>query len=642
MFKALLVKELREKALIAAFGLGLMVVFLAAFLIYGNSLDFRDFIPAGFLIVFFPFLGLMLGAAAFESEFRNSSWAYLLSRPVRKETIWLAKLSALLSVLAGFWLIFAGLMAVVPRLGEVVSGYRLSELLEPGLAFFPLILLSSLFYFSVAFSLSLLSERQFGLVFGSLFLGLIVQGVLSYFAFQAGGRGLMSHAGRFPGLEAFKLALVLSSLAFLGASLLTFLKADFSQPKKKARSLTTYSVLFLALAWLLSAAWPTVRPGPREEIESVIDGPSGETFFCTTKGLYRYSVTGAGMRKIVRWHDTRAAVVGGDKVLYADGWDLPEGPSLRVVNGDGSGKRILAGGAGRSDPPAFMWIEDFTLSPDGKTAVFVFEQVDEMSPRSAKKSIASVRTDGSGLTGLPNLNPELAGDAKGHSWVRIVAWLESPDRLLLRGQNQTGATSLWLYDLTSGVQSRLFDNPRPGLYVPAPRGNAVLLLSRKDVADPVDVSLLDPAKGETASVMTVVSPGSTIWSSVRSPVWSRNGDKVAFLVQRDGGFLTPAVYLLKEHRLVMPDDVRVQGSPAPFSSLGWTAGGLRLVLTIPGERSLRILGPDLSVRTTMAVPGSIGADFYAWPVDDAIFVLDFTKEAIWRLDLKTEKWRKIW
>lgn len=641
MFKALLIKEWREKALIVAFGLGLMVIFLAAFLIYGSNLDFRDLIPAGFLLIFFPFLGLILGAAAFESEFRSSSWAYLLSRPVRKDTIWLAKLSALLSIMAGFWLVFVGLMAVVPHLGQAVSGYGFTDNFRPGLAFFPLILLSSVLYFSVAFSLSILSERQFGLVFGSLFIGLIVQGVLSYFAFQAGARGLMTHAGLFPGLEAFKLALVLSSLAFLGASLITFRKADFSQPKRKAWSLAKYAVPFLAMAWLLAAAWPAVRPGPTETIESGIDIVNGEAFFSTTKGIYRYSIADDRLRKIVR-AEYPHSVVGADKILYIAGPDLPGRDLLRAVNTDGSGKRILAGGAGPGDPLNLTWIEDFALSPDGKTAVFVFKPVDETTPRSAKKSLASARTDGSGLTRLPDFDPERAGDAKGYFWVRIVAWLESPDRLLLRGQTQTGVTSLWLYDLTSGVQARLFDNPMPGLYVPAPRGNAVLLISRKDAADPIDVSLLDPAKGETVSIMTVVSPGSTIWSSVRSPVWSRNGDKVAFLVPRAGGFLIPAVYLLKEHRLVQINDVRAQDSQEHSPSLGWTAGGRELVQTIPQEHLLRIIGPGLSVRATMAVPASISTDFGAWPADGAILVSDYAKQAVWRLDIKTEKWKKIW
>ncbi len=59
MFKALLVKECKDKAPIAAFGLGLKVVFLTAFLILGDNPDLRDLIPVGFL----PRFSLYRGAS---------------------------------------------------------------------------------------------------------------------------------------------------------------------------------------------------------------------------------------------------------------------------------------------------------------------------------------------------------------------------------------------------------------------------------------------------------------------------------------------------------------------------------------------------------------------------------------------------
>jgi ABC-type transport system involved in multi-copper enzyme maturation permease subunit len=144
MFKTLLIKEWKDKALLTAFGLGIMGLMLASFLLFGNDQDLRELIPATFLIFFFPVIGAMLGAGAFESEFRDGAWTYLLSRPVRKETIWSAKLAALLSILAGFWLVFIGLMAVVPGLGDVIAGFNLPKIVGSGLSLFPLILLSLL------------------------------------------------------------------------------------------------------------------------------------------------------------------------------------------------------------------------------------------------------------------------------------------------------------------------------------------------------------------------------------------------------------------------------------------------------------------------------------------------------------------
>ena len=641
MFKTLLVKEWKDKAPIAVFGLALEAIFLAAFLILGDNRDLRELIPGGFLLVF-PFMGLILGAGAFEAEFRDGAWAYLLSRPVRKETIWLAKLSALLSVLAGLWLVFIGLMAVVPGLGDVVLGFRLPEMLESGLAFFPLILLSSLFFFSIAFSFSILTEKQLGLVLGCFLLGFVLEGLLSFFAFQAGGREMLMRSGLFPWLDVFVLALVLSSLAFLAGSLVTFLKSDFSQPKVKAKALAKWCLLFLAAAWALSAAWPAVRPGPKEEFDAGIDVSGDEAVLSTNRGLYRYDLDKDKFKRVIRWRSEYPdSVTGGGKVLYVLGYDRPEGPTLRVANMDGSGKRLLVGGGGQGGTQVYSWFQSIRLSPDGKTAVFLYEEISDTSPREHKMSLASIGTDGTGLKKLAPLDPGLAGNGVVYSWGHILAWLESPDGLLILARSQRGASGLWRYDLSSGAQTKLFESPGPASFVPDPAGKSALSFSRKDRLSPMEVSLLDLATGTLTPVMTVERPKGSIFSSIVSPVWNRDGDKVAFLVRQDKDSLTPAVYLVRERRLVSPDDERVQEF-RESASLGWTADGSKLVLADPERHSLRIMGPDLALKKTMAVPASIHAGFTAWPAGDAVLLADYANVAVWRLDLKTEKWKKIW
>jgi len=647
MFRTLLIKEWKEKALIALFGLGLMAVLLAAFLIFGDSRDLRELIPAGFLIIFFPFIGLILGAGAFESEFRNGAWAYLLSRPVRKETIWLAKLTALLSILAGFWLVFIGLMAVVPGLGQVVAGYKFPDILEAGLEFFPLILLSSVLYFSVAFSLSILSEKQLSLVFGSLFLGFALQGLLSYFAFQAEGRDLLSRAGLFPWIDAFKLALVLSSLAFLGASLLSFRKADFSQPKKKAASLAKYSLLFLALAWLLSAAWPAVRPGPKEEINSGIEVMGGEAFFSTTRGLYRYDSALDKLKRIARWISNYSDfVIGGGKVLYSAGTRTGEGPPLRVMNADGSGKTLLEGGE-QNIPPINLFYQGFKFSPDGKTAVIVAQDLEGTSFTTYKKSLWSIRTDGTGSKKLPPLESALAGGKKEYSWLGINAWLSSSDRLLLMSRPQEAPVGVWTYNLATGAQARLFEGPRLGHCSVSPSIDVALIVHEPEIKGPIELSFLDLASGGVVPVMTVDSAPGSIWFSVMEIVWNRKGDRAAFLVQNSPGVFTPAIYVLPERRVIMPEDVKLEGPPTLRPSLVWI-GDEKLMVGIPKERSVRILGPGLAGEKTISVPDFIDERFALYTAGDAVLLQDFGNDpswrpaSIWRLDLKTEKWKKIW
>jgi ABC-type transport system involved in multi-copper enzyme maturation permease subunit len=646
MFKTLLIKEWKERTLVALFGLGLMIVLLAAFLILGDSRDFRDLIPAGFLFIF-PFLGLILGAGAFESELRNDSWAYLLSRPVRKETIWLAKLTALMSIMAGFWLVFLGLMAAVPSLGEVVAGYRFPEVFEAGLEFLPMILLSSVFYFSIAFSLSILSERQFSLVFGSLFLGFALQGVLTYFAFLAEGRGLLSHAGRFPWLDAYKLALVLSSLAFLGASLITFRKADFSQPKRKAVSLAKYSLLFLALAWLLAAAWPAVRPGPKEELSYGMDVVGSDAFFSTTRGLYRYDVARDKVSRLVRgpFFDNGRYVIGGGKILYTIFKPKDADFVLHVMNIDGSGKRQVLGD-GKDEALIPAWFNGFALSPDGKTAIILHEQVEKPSRRGIyRRTIWSVRIDGTGFKKLPPLDPVLAGNGKEHSWLWIVAWPATSGGLLLRAGSAEGGAGLWTYDPATGAQARLFEGPRVATGPVSPGGDALVIAHRAEVKGPLEILLLDIPSGEKTSVMKIESPEASTWG-IANAVWSRTGDRVAFLVRKGRGVFTVAVYSRPERRLIeamnSSSEEPLPQTPSSLSpSIGWISKDSRLVLGVPQERCLKVLSPDLAVEKKLPVPSGFGKSYHVWAAGDAVLVEDFENEAIWRLDLETEKWKKV-
>lgn len=642
MFKALLVKEWKEKASLAAFGLGLMIVFLAAFLVFGDSQDLRDLIPAGFLIIFFPFIGLILGAGAFESEFRDGAWAYLLSRPVRKETVWLAKLVAALSIMAGFWLAFLGLMAAVPGIGDAITGLKFPNMLEAELELFSLVLLSSVFYFSVAFSLSILSERQFSLVFGSFFLAFLLQGGLSFFAFQAGGRDLLTHAGRFPLLDVYKMALILSSLAFLGASLFTFRKADFSQPKRKIMMLSRASLIFLLAAWLLSAAWPSLRPGPREELQSGVDVVGGQAFFSTTRGLFRFDVARDKLTKIVRWRERYPRVViGGGRALYATGAESAAGPSLRVVNADGGETQLLAGGKMR-EAGVYIWFTHLALSPDGRTAACLYDEVNETSHRDRQQRLASVRTDGSGPTRLHPLDPALARDGREFSWISIVAWLERPDRLLLARHSQTGATSLWKYDLATDAQSKLFES-RQAQFIPSPGRDVVLVISKKDLEGPIEASLLDIGTAEVSAVMTIESSRTPVWSAFQSAVWSPKGDKVAFLILHDGGNAVPVIYVRSERRVVTPGDIQIKKSKVGWEpALGWI-DDTKLILSLPEDRSIKILGPGLAEERTLSIPTQVGEKSAAWSDGSSVFLADFgEKGSVWRLDLKTEKWKKIW
>jgi len=644
MFKTLLIKEWKDKAPVAALGLALMAVFLAAFLAGGGDGDLREYMMAAFLIGFFPFVGLMLGAGAFEPEFRDGAWAFLLSRPVRKETVWLAKLAASFSILAVFGLVFLGLMAAVPDLGRVVAGFNFPEMLEAGLELFPLVLLSSLFFFSIAFSLSILSEKQLGLVLGSLVLGAVLQGLLSFIAYRAELRGWLSNSGRLPWLDAYKLAMVLSSLAFLAASLITFRKTDFSQPKRKAASLAKHAALFLAAAWFLSGLWPALRPGPPEKITAGVEVVGGCAYFATTKGFYRYDIAQDSLDKLVRWRSQDAwTVIGGGKLLYMAGWDPEELPPVRAINLDGSGKRTLVE-AGSEELPFELQPWSLRLSPDGQKAVALARETsDGTGPTPGPYFVWIVRTDGSGSKRLPPLDPDLQMKGDHPAWVSIVGWHARKDLLILmaRRSGETGM-ALWTYELATGAQKRLLAADRMGYPVVSPGGTSVMVVHKSDPSGPLEAALIDPVSGERTLVAQLESSLSYFYGTFMGFAWSERGGDCAFLIRKDQGVYVPARYSMSERRLVEAGGFPYGEPSSHVPSIGWIDEDRKLVLGLPRDRCLKVLGRDLAEVKTLGVPDEVAKAFYVRAAGGNVFLHAFGEEGVWRLDLKTEKWKKVW
>jgi hypothetical protein len=285
----------------------------------------------------------------------------------------------------------------------------------------PLVLFTSLFFFSVAFALSLLSEKLLGLVLGSIFLSSILQVAWTYVAFRAEARGLLSHGELYPWLDAYKLALVLSCLAFLAASLLTFRRVDFSQPKRKAASLAKYASLFLTVAWLLSILWPTLRPGRPEELESRIEVVGANAYFATTRGFYRYDIGRDSLKKIIRWNRRYyfSIAIKGGKVLYS-GLDTQGQLNLFILNLDGEEQKMLLGpgtGDGRLD--LNLWPLSLALSPDGRRAAVIAMKRDE-DGHSRPDAVWIIPTDGSGRNEPLKFDTTLQAQPKTPLWFRIA------------------------------------------------------------------------------------------------------------------------------------------------------------------------------------------------------------------------------
>lgn len=648
MFTILLVKEWKDKAAIVLFGLVMLAAFAAAFVVLEGESDLREIVATGFLTVFFPAVGAILGAGAFESEFRDGAWAYLLSRPVRKETVWLAKLVALLAVLAGFWLAFLGLTAAVPGLGEVVAGYKLPGMRELVLNMPPLVLLTSLFFFAVAFSLSIVSEKLLGLVLGSIFLGALAQAALTYLAFKAEGRGLLSKDGLYPWLEAYKLALVLSCLAFLAASLVTFRRADFSQTKRKATSLAKSAARLLAAAWLLGLLWPTLRPGRPEVILSELEIVGNSAYFATTRGFYRYDIGRDSLKKISRWNRSYdfVTVINGGKVLFS-AWDAQGQPSLQVMNLDGTEKKTILGAETNAGHLGTLYWRALALSPDGRRAAVITMRRDGEG-RSRPDAVWIVPTDGSVGPEPLEFDPAVRAQMATTFWLNAVSWEPKSEALILQFSKRELPSSLWRYDLTTGAQRLLFEAARIGVRSATAPNGSIFVTYWPDTSwprptGPVVAAVIDLVSGKSTEVARVEETSDLLWyGAFSSSSWSADGQDLALLIQERKGIFIPTHFSLKEGQAVVASGEPVEASSSGIPRIVWASGDTQLALMLPRERSLKVLDRDLKEVKRIEFPAAVANMEEGRAIAKGVLLLSGNPQGVWRLDLDKGKWKRVW
>jgi hypothetical protein len=77
-------------------------------------------------------------------------------------------------------------------------------------------------------------------------------------------------------------------------------------------------------------------------------------------------------------------------------------------------------------------------------------------------------------------------------------------------------------------------------------------------------------------------------------------------------------------------------------SFDWLEDNARLVLCDPTERTLSVLGPDLSEEKRIAVPAPIAAPFGFRVSGDKALVIDGERNTLWRLNLRTEGWKRVY
>ena len=652
MFIALFLKEWKEKAGIFMFGVGLLAFSMAVYLGLPKDQNARELVMGGLVILFFPFMALLIGSGAFEPESRNGAWAYLFSRPVRKGSIWAVKYFSLLSVLAGLWLVFLAMMLLFPGLRALAEGFKIPIAFQAEVMLLPWSLFISLVLFTVAFSISPFSGKWLNVLFVALFLGLAMAVAAYQTAMAVTSLLLDAWLDGEKWLHMFRWDFGLMAAALAAASILTLTHADFSQPRKKILRFAGYAAPFLIAAMVVAAAWTALLPRTAERDLGLIGTSRGESLFCTEQGIFRYDPAGGKITRLTKAHAQvfgfPAVQNGNMAYVDIDPRSGKENPFvLWYMNTDGTGKKRLAGGGiPAEDRRSRLATWNFLLSPDGKRIVLL----DTERPRASAKDespLWSMTTDGTDLKNPP-VNPAMIDNSSKYPWNLIpVAWKKGSGESVLILQRMARNSGLpwriWLCNFLEGTCRVLFEYTVTGWYTPVSPGGNYLAVPHKIVEKDksrLAIALIDLNSLEIRDIE--VGEGRGLFRLT----WSPKGDRLAYFLRNgtsrgSGRYVVETLSVADGRRLASKELTVVEDTGQQYL-MDWLADGVRLVLDDPaGDKALKILGSDLSEEKRFALPDSVLPHYNLQAAGDKILIAPSNTHRLWRLDLKTGSWKRI-
>lgn len=622
MFVKIFFKEWRENIIIFSIAILLMLALVALSL--SNQRELTLYFSGMFLLLFLPFSALLIGSGGFYSEFKDNAWIYLFSRPIKKWQIWVFKCVSLLSILFVIFLIFFLVKQALPGLDEILKDINFPTEIR-GLFSFSLYFVLPLLAFTISFSISILTEKQFVIFFGS-----IVIGTGLAFLFQ---RYLFFLWRIYYYYGSFKSFAVLIGLSFILASIFTFIKADFSQTKKKILTFSAFLAFFLIVSFALGTAWVAkgdLFTGSREFYPSDSHKHQGNLYLASmSRGIFKYdSKTDKVKRLGGKFMLTFDPVsIGGDKIAFFkySGGDRKRGlyEDLWMVTTDGAQSRALTESRQQGSP---FFHQEFRgnglLSPDGGKIIFA---TGPRAVRSRKTSttIWRMNIDGTELKSQILEFPP-------HKRLRLIAWPPSGESLILMIEemrpNFKSQPKILEVNLEKGAWEVLFEDFISEFASPGQDWLAIHFRDRQQNDEILEVLNLKTFEKEEIFKADSLK----LWAVK----WNRKGDKIA--ISKDNEFW---VYSLAGSRAQLIG----RRNYSYEAGIDWLADDKRLVLMAPlyGEYYLKVLKEDFSEEKSIKIPYRIERPVFIWGLDNRVLA-KFRNSPLFGLDLETEKWNKIY
>ncbi|GEM_PF-947137 len=630
-------KEWKEKINIFFLALVFQVIFVFLALTHSSQKEFIELLTLTMILAFFPLVGLLLGSSAFYSEFKDGAWAFLFSRPVPKWKVWLSKYLSLLSILLSLLAVFFFLSQVLPQVKEILESYQFPvQFVGQRISLLLLGVLFPVYAFTIAFSISFLSEKQFVIIFSSLFL-LIILDLIAYFyqknIFSLLPPTLLFSSGIFK--ELFLLLTVLVASSFFLASILTFSKADFSQPKKKILFFGKFLFLFLLISVAVNTVWIGAKAhfGGKDYIHSW-QLFEGDAYFSSNKGIYKFAAKEERLKKI------------GKPVISFNPFSLAKGKmaflahrlkndqvELWLMNQDGSQRKRLAWRSQSKESPFYQLNPSSCfLSPDGEKIAWT-----ALPPKGQAPLLFWMNSDGRRMRSRP-----LAWPSVGYKNFKpeIIAWTENNNIvLLLRELGKSGLSfpAILIFNPETETSTILTERiSRPYEIAVSPGQNYLAYCYRNETENKEVLSLLslNPLEKEKIYIDDFIV--------LRGLAWSRDEGKLAFSVEKSKTELFLAVYSLKEKRVVSSKELS-QDEPCLYPLvIDWIFKNQKLVLNDPCHGYIQVLDEKLNEEKRIKTPASLKKVLLLFALDKGVLFKERERARLWELNLEAEEWKRVY
>ncbi len=630
MFVKILFKEWRENILI--FSLAILMMITIVILNLSGQQELTLQFSGLFLLLFLPFSALMIGSGGFYSEFKDNAWIYLFSRPIKKEFIWIFKFISQLSILLTIFVIFFFVRRYLPGLEKILVDLNVPDN-SIGLFPFALYVAMPLLTFTISFSISILHDKHFSVFFVTIIIGAGLAYLLQrYVELLRFNNFYVRNLGSFA---------LFFGLSFIAASILTFVKSDFTQLGRKNFRFSKYAIIFLALSFFLATVWATngkIFSPSKNFSPSFSQRYQGDLFiYSYDQGIVRYD---SSLDKVVkfsknsRFSFSRFSLRKGKIVFLKDirkkGVWYNE---LWIMNVDGTEAKALVKSQNIDSAFHQKQIVSCVLAPDKKSVALVtthsIQNID---------TIQHIQT----LWWLDSSGSEIKShvlDMPHFRDLELIAWPLLADYLFMlleeKPIGQRSTYKLIKIGLNNGkqelIQDVLIESFIRQLKISVSNNHEFLAFAYSNRENDKDVlAILNLKTFEINEVF--VADSLKLWAVK----WSPDNTKIAF--SRDKELW---IHFLKENKAKKINQ-RYYGREIGFD---WTQNGQKFVMIYPmyGDYHLRIMGEDWKEENLIQIPvpfkeGSI----FLWGLEDRALLKGMGKGPLWRIDLDTEEWKEVY